>query len=315
MAGPRILAQEAIHPNIMGNTVVQPSLASAGCDDESVSEEEGNSTTINDNDWSKDDLNHHLRELLLHHPPGGLLSPPPRSVAIERTPIAPGGVLWTTTTTATTAAGTTATTDDPATAMMIDGVIAKDRTDENDRSPSAAISSHCESPTGGGQPSAPSSLREPLLPSSSSTDGSMSTIPHVETEEEEESVHFLSFQEDVVVTTTTPTPTGEGSTTTRRMMTSKDCCIACYHCCCSRLFRALGFTFLVLLLLFSRSAGPQQDRPEGRTTTTFQPKNQEASSFWSTSCCGGLDRSSEGRHIRGCTTTGHVVVLPEEVVL
>jgi hypothetical protein len=295
---------------VMGNTVV-PALATAGCDDESDTEEEGN-TTINDNDWSKDDLNHHLRELLLiHRHPAGGLSAPPRSVAIERTPLGlapPGGVLWTTTTTVPSVG--TATTDQ-ATAMI--GGVAKED-DEDGSSPSAAISFQYESPRGGGQPSAPS-LREPLLPSSLSSDGSMSTIPHVEADAEEASVHFL-FQEDGVVTTT---PTGESSTTTRRMMMSKDCCIAWYHCCCccSRLLRPLaGLCFLVLLvlLLFSGSARLQHDRPEGHTTT-FQPKNQAASSFWSTSC-GGLDQSL-GRHIRGCTTgAGHVVVVlsEEEVV-
>jgi hypothetical protein len=292
---------------VMGNTVVQPSLATAGCDDESVTEEEeGNITTMmNDNDWSKDDLNHHLRELILiHHHPAVGLSAPPRSVSIERTPLglAPSGdVLWMTTTTVPSVG--TATTDNPATAMM-EGV-ARERTDEDNRSPSA-VSSQNESPRGG-QPPSSGSLREPLLlPSSSFTDGSMSTIPHVAADDEE-SVHFL-VQDDAVTTTTTTTPTaGEGSTP----RTSKDCCIAWYHCCCSRLVRALGLSFLVLLLslLVSRSV-----RPESRTTT-FQPKGRASSGF---SSCGGLDRSS-GRHIRGCTTTtgaGHVgVFLSEEDVV
>jgi hypothetical protein len=202
----------------MGNTPL------AVCE---ANQEEENHSTMNE-DWTKEDLNRHLRDLLLHH--GDDVSPPPRSVSIdERTPMV---LLGSSTSTGTT---TTGTSPNKATRTT-----EQDTVDDNDD----ALSQY-KTP----RELSPSSFHEPLLLSLPplSNDCSMTTAAQAEQEEEvlldEESMHFL-FED--VVTTTTPSLLDEFLLSSGgRRRNNSNCFFVWYHYC-SRLFRAFCLCFVLL---------------------------------------------------------------------
>jgi hypothetical protein len=202
----------------MGNITTTPL---AVC--EANKEEEDYHSTMNE-DWTKEDLNRHLRDLLLHH---GDFSPPPRSVSIiERTPMVVGSSSSTGTTTITGSNNKNkATTTE------------NDTVDDDD----TALSQY-KSP----RESSPLSFHEPLV-SSPSSNGSMTTAAQVEEEEEvllmdEESMYFLF--EDVVTT-----PLMDDLSSGRRRNNNSNCFVVWWYC--SRLFRTLCLCF-VRLWLFAR---------------------------------------------------------------